>query len=570
LLRALALIVTATAGSVSVAATLSGTVTDEQGLPLVNVDLDFILVANGDNIDPLDSDTTDATGAYSSTLPPGVYDVRFIPLAGSLLAGHEEESVNLNVNQTLNVVLRNARFVTGQVLRADTGLAAIGVDLDFNDLATDLKIFTPRDSTDAAGNYSVAVPSGIYEVTFDGPEPDLPSDPAQLAHGLIEEISVTGASDVALPTMTLELGYLLEGDVFDFIGIPIAGADLDLIVSGTGERVFTKNDNTDSAGSYQTIVPAGTYDVEINPPLTQPVVSALHTGVVVTADTFVATDFLLAGNAVSGTVRDPDGHPLRKVDLDLFSASTGAPVPTPHDDTDGTGQYATRVASGTFDVAYDPLVNRLVVEQTSFGVGVSGDIVLADMILPYHDSDADGLADLMDDCPFLADGSQPDQEDNDRDRAGDACDGDDDNDGIADGADTDIDGDLVTNGVDNCAQSYNPDQIDSDADGVGNACDSDDGEVELLEAAGLGGFVWRAEDGATGYQIYRQRLEWLSTINYGACTHDVVEGNVLVDQDLPEPGRAFIYVVTADTAFGEGRLGNDSAGNERPNLRACP
>ena len=84
-------------------------------------------------------------------------------------------------------------------------------------------------------------------------------------------------------------------------------------------------------------------------------------------------------------------------------------------------------------------------------------------ISPPADRDRDGVPDVWDNCPAVA---NPGQADADGDGTGDACDarpGHDDRDG---------DGDGVPNGSDNCAGVGNPDQADTDGDGVGDACDA--------------------------------------------------------------------------------------------------
>ncbi|MBM3992513.1 MAG: hypothetical protein FJ298_16160, partial [Planctomycetes bacterium] len=72
-----------------------------------------------------------------------------------------------------------------------------------------------------------------------------------------------------------------------------------------------------------------------------------------------------------------------------------------------------------------------------------------------NDVDGDGIANALDNCPYLA---NADQVDLDGDQQGDACDPDDDNDGEGDK-------------VDNCPTVYNPAQADSDGDGSGDLCD---------------------------------------------------------------------------------------------------
>ncbi|WP_350287839.1 thrombospondin type 3 repeat-containing protein [uncultured Croceitalea sp.] len=74
-----------------------------------------------------------------------------------------------------------------------------------------------------------------------------------------------------------------------------------------------------------------------------------------------------------------------------------------------------------------------------------------------EDDDNDGILDINDNCPLIA---NADQADNDNDGNGDVCDNDDDNDGILD-----ID--------DNCPFEPNADQEDGDNDGTGDVCDDD-------------------------------------------------------------------------------------------------
>ncbi|HEV8703287.1 MAG TPA: thrombospondin type 3 repeat-containing protein [Candidatus Polarisedimenticolia bacterium] len=114
------------------------------------------------------------------------------------------------------------------------------------------------------------------------------------------------------------------------------------------------------------------------------------------------------------------------------------------------------------------------------------------------DGDADGVGNLCDNCPGVANSSQLDS---DADGVGDTCDFDDiDFDGRVNGVDNcpdvynpvqvpastagttkgeacfgtgDRDGDGVQDRLDKCVRTANPSQTDSDGDGIGDACDGD-------------------------------------------------------------------------------------------------
>jgi len=82
------------------------------------------------------------------------------------------------------------------------------------------------------------------------------------------------------------------------------------------------------------------------------------------------------------------------------------------------------------------------------------------------DFDSDGVPNLTDNCPLIA---NPDQLDNDGDGTGDACDN---CVSVANADQRDVDGDGIGDRCDNCASVANPSQTDTDGDGRGNGCDN--------------------------------------------------------------------------------------------------
>lgn len=110
--------------------------------------------------------------------------------------------------------------------------------------------------------------------------------------------------------------------------------------------------------------------------------------------------------------------------------------------------------------------------------------VVGDTASMYHpviqvegllDTDGDGIADVADNCPELA---NEDQADADGDGIGDAC----------DTPDDDFDGDGVPDDSDNCPTVPNPGQEDSNGNGNGDVCDD---ECAAGASVGTFDFAWR-------------------------------------------------------------------------------
>ena len=112
-----------------------------------------------------------------------------------------------------------------------------------------------------------------------------------------------------------------------------------------------------------------------------------------------------------------------------------------------------------------------------------------DDAIDEEDQDGDGIANLSDNCPAIANEDQADQ---DEDAVGDVCDNcpdlpnedqlDSDEDALGDAcdpcpetpdlSDADSDDDGLGDACDNCPDIFNPDQTDGDGDGVGDLCDN--------------------------------------------------------------------------------------------------
>ncbi len=98
----------------------------------------------------------------------------------------------------------------------------------------------------------------------------------------------------------------------------------------------------------------------------------------------------------------------------------------------------------------------------NWDTAVSNSFAICDL----DDSDCDGVADAVDNCP---DDFNPQQEDYDGDGVGDECDN---CYAVWNPDQSDLDFDFVGDVCDNCPDVMNPNQADSDGDGFGNYCDN--------------------------------------------------------------------------------------------------
>jgi hypothetical protein len=65
----------------------------------------------------------------------------------------------------------------------------------------------------------------------------------------------------------------------------VAGVDVDVNDSVTGESILLCSDNSGATGVYQVRVPSGTYDVDFSPPFALPLAADVHPGTLVVGTT---------------------------------------------------------------------------------------------------------------------------------------------------------------------------------------------------------------------------------------------------------------------------------------------
>lgn len=353
--------------SVASALTVSGVVKTEAGVAVSNVDLDFIDLCTGDNVF-LANDRTAADGTFSITIAAGRYDIHFIPPAGVLASG-DMQGLVLVANAALGTVtLHPGRLVSGTVL-TPTLTPAPNVDIKWVDLVADHRVFLSKTVTDAAGHYSIRVPSGSYSMDFRPAAGSLFGDAERLS-------VVVGLSDIAGLSDVLTTGVAVTGTVRGPSNTKLKNVDIDLFDDCTGRRIPTAHDNTDINGNFTVIVPPGSYTLALDPPTCDGVEALRQNGVVVSGATALGTYTLRAAVPVSGLVLGPSGLPLVGAKIKFYDVTTvGAPRQGASSDrTDTTGRFSILVPDNTYDVNIEPPVglNALVYHINNLVTGAGG------------------------------------------------------------------------------------------------------------------------------------------------------------------------------------------------------
>ena len=169
-------------------------------------------------------------------------------------------------------------------------------------------------------------------------------------------------------------------------------------------------------------------------------------------------------------------------------------------------------------------------------------------IVSPFDIDGDGITQLADNCPLIA---NPDQVDTDGDLIGDACQGDYDGDGLDDATD--------------CAPGDATGGTPADVAGL------------VFEAGSTTTLTWNAAAFADTYDISRGDIAALDGNDYGACQNhrdpDLTDLR-FVDDDLPGSAAGFFYVIRGrnERCGVAGTYGEDSGAQERINANpaSCP
>ncbi|MDH5626813.1 MAG: T9SS type A sorting domain-containing protein [Candidatus Krumholzibacteria bacterium] len=342
---------------------MSGSVTSaSSGQGVEGVDFDADVVGGGRLFTP--DDNTDANGDYRVVVPAGLFRFRYEPVPGSRLRGLEMDSVAVAGDQLIDVVLEDGLLLFGRV-RSGSGAALAGVTVDLRDGVTGEKVFVANNDTDAAGDYSVAVPAGTFELRY------VPPRGAPYV-----AVSIAGFQ-IGADTQrdqVLQDGHRVTVIVRDFNGEFVVLADIDVKENPGGAKVFTPHDRTDSAGAAELALVSGSYDLRIDPPAGTTLDRVELTGVAIDADTTITVVLPeVARWRVTGRLTDPAGTGLPGVQVDARLSPSGQSVFIPSPFSDAAGDLDLSIPGGLYNVHFSPPRGSRSVGIEIANVAVAGD-----------------------------------------------------------------------------------------------------------------------------------------------------------------------------------------------------
>ncbi len=350
--RALPLALSLAVASVAqpaLAQTLSGRLVDANGFGVAGVDID--LKAQGGGSDPtLSQDFTDANGYFTTSVTPaGTYRVEFIPPAPPASSSMYLRLDNVAVSGATNlgtIALPQGIALSGRCVDA-FGAPLAGVNLDITNAAgADVNLV--HDTSDANGFFAVAAPAGAIRVDFD-------SRPVIGPLVAPQRRALTLSAPTTMPNVVHPPGFVLSAFVKrQSNNAAVAGLDVDVFDSASQVELYTPDDTTDALGFFDTVVPAGVFDIRFDAPAGSGLASLELASRVVTTTTFLGTQLLPPGFTLSGVVTSNTGAPQNGVDIDVHVVSTGASVYLGSDNTNAAGQYSVVVPAGTYRVDFSP------------------------------------------------------------------------------------------------------------------------------------------------------------------------------------------------------------------------
>ncbi len=355
------------------AAILNGRLTTPAGAGVYPCDIDVYDNRTGVLV-VVSGDTTNANGDYSLTVAAGKYDLVFQPAPALHLFDDARSGISVTSTTTTNRTLAAGRWITGRALDM-SGSPLAGVNLNFHDASTGAVAAQVQDDiSNASGFFTTMVPAGVWDIAI---------VPTAASRSVPVELLAVNAStsDADFGAVKLKSGFLVSGTVTDGSLFPIAGADFDVRIAGTGIKLFTPTDNTSAAGAAAFVLPPGLYDVTATPPGAAAFATRTAWAVNINADLALPNLALPPSVTLTAHCVTSAGTPVVNVDCDVDSLPHMKRLQTPHDVTNATGDVSVNVPLYKFKVNYAPPVATKLLPAEFDSLQITGARNLGNVVL---------------------------------------------------------------------------------------------------------------------------------------------------------------------------------------------
>ncbi|WP_438480142.1 beta strand repeat-containing protein [Oleiharenicola lentus] len=326
---------------------ISGTVMSDGGTPVAIPNAIVGLLGGGEESEFLYGVLANASGEFSINAPAGTYQV--VSVANGFLADLGNASpVVLGAGQTptSNVtMIAGTRTISGRLENSvDAAQRLPGVQLF---VQSEMGLIS-LPATDAAGNFSVSVTAGEWQVET--------SSTSLGSLGYLSGASATAADTTSASVSNLNIplvkaNALLYGTLITNTGTPLANVLMEARESG---NLYSLETVTDSLGRYSFGAVAGTWNigVDYNSPVLAGYLPPASNNATVTTGAAVQTNFVAAAaNAhLQGTVTN-NGVPVPN--LLLSAVRQGGIVMSLQTTSDSSGNFDFGVVGATWTIRLD-------------------------------------------------------------------------------------------------------------------------------------------------------------------------------------------------------------------------
>ena len=185
---------------------------------------------------------------------------------------------------------------------------------------------------------------------------------------------VSGATNVG--DVVLQPGVLVSGIARTEAGVGILGCNVN-VYDPSGAKLFTPHDGTLASGAFTVTVPAGTWDIRLNPPVASLLVPREFRDVTTAGNVNLGNVTLRTAFQVTGTVVDSvSSVPVGSTRIRAYDAITREPIVLLADTASTFGAFTLLLPYGILDLEFEPPVGN-----THLGKQMFGAIVLSSMSL---------------------------------------------------------------------------------------------------------------------------------------------------------------------------------------------